>query len=60
MLAAADDDLGRLPGIAHLYRFVTERPGPLEAVTDIEITPALRVFKQAQALLHADHVTLVP
>ncbi|MFJ1456839.1 Lrp/AsnC family transcriptional regulator [Nocardia sp. N2S4-5] len=46
--------------IAHLYRFVTERLGRLDGITDIEITPALRVFKQAQALLHTDHVTLVP
>ncbi|RDI42525.1 Lrp/AsnC family transcriptional regulator [Nocardia mexicana] len=46
--------------IAHLYRYVTERLGALDGITDIEITPALRVLKQAQALLHTDRVTLVP
>ncbi|MBB5911387.1 DNA-binding Lrp family transcriptional regulator [Nocardia transvalensis] len=45
---------------AHLYRYVTERLGPLDGITGLEITPALRVLKQAQALLHTDHVTLVP
>ncbi|MBF6173994.1 Lrp/AsnC family transcriptional regulator [Nocardia blacklockiae] len=45
---------------AHLYRFVTEQLGRLDGITDVEITPALRVFKQAQALLHTDRVTLVP
>jgi DNA-binding Lrp family transcriptional regulator len=45
---------------AHLYRYVTERLGPLDGITDVEVTPALRVLKQAQALVHADRVTLVP
>ncbi|WP_280269630.1 AsnC family transcriptional regulator [Nocardia wallacei] len=45
---------------AHLYRYVTERLGALDGITDIEITPALRVFKQAEALLHTGQVTLVP
>ncbi len=41
--------------IAHLYRYVTERLGPLEGITDVEVTPALRVFKQAQALMASKH-----
>ncbi len=45
---------------AHLYRYVTEKLGPLGGITDIEVTPALRVFKQAQALINTDRVTLVP
>ena len=44
---------------ARLYRFVTEGLGPLDGITDVEITPALRIFKQAQTLLHTDRVTLV-
>ncbi|MBF6329587.1 Lrp/AsnC family transcriptional regulator [Nocardia transvalensis] len=45
---------------AHLYRYVTEKLGTLDGIADIEITPALRVLKQAQALMHTDRVTLVP
>lgn len=46
--------------IGHLYRYVTERLGSLEGITDVEVTPALRVFKQAQALMSADRITPVP
>ncbi|WP_308162835.1 Lrp/AsnC family transcriptional regulator [Nocardia alni] len=45
--------------IAHLYRYVTERLGSLEGVTDVEVTPALRVFKQAQALMGVDRIAAV-
>ncbi|MCM6774177.1 Lrp/AsnC family transcriptional regulator [Nocardia sp. CDC159] len=45
---------------AHLYRYVTEQLGPLGGITDIEVTPALRVLKQAQALMGNDRVTLIP
>ncbi|KZM74912.1 Lrp/AsnC family transcriptional regulator [Nocardia terpenica] len=45
---------------AHLYRYVTERLGSIAGITDIEVTPALRTLKQAQALVNADRVTLVP
>jgi DNA-binding Lrp family transcriptional regulator len=45
---------------AHLYRYVTERLGSLEGVTDVEVTPALRVFKQAQALMGVDRIAAVP
>ncbi|MFC9440417.1 Lrp/AsnC family transcriptional regulator [Nocardia sp. NPDC057030] len=43
----------------HLYRYITERLGPLDGITDFEVTPSLRVFKQAQTLLHSDRVSLV-
>lgn len=45
--------------IGHLYRYITERLGPLEGITDVEVTPALRVFKQAQALMSADRIAPV-
>ncbi|QLY29615.1 Lrp/AsnC family transcriptional regulator [Nocardia huaxiensis] len=45
---------------AHLYRYITERLGALEGITDLEVTPALRVFKQAQTMLDADRIALVP
>ncbi|WP_330179318.1 Lrp/AsnC family transcriptional regulator [Nocardia sp. NBC_01503] len=44
---------------AHLYRFVTERLGALDGITDVEVTPALRLFKQAQVLMDAGRITLV-
>ncbi|MFQ6331430.1 Lrp/AsnC family transcriptional regulator [Nocardia sp. CWNU-33] len=44
---------------AHLYRYVTQRLGPLDGITDVEVTPALRVFKQAQTLLDSDRISLV-
>ncbi|KAA8884608.1 Lrp/AsnC family transcriptional regulator [Nocardia colli] len=43
----------------HLYRYITERLGPLDGITDFEVTPSLRVLKQAQTLLHSDRVSLV-
>ncbi|WP_067887364.1 Lrp/AsnC family transcriptional regulator [Nocardia vaccinii] len=45
---------------AHLYRYVTERLGSLDGITDVEVTPSLRVFKQAQALMGADRIAVVP
>ncbi|MEU0507544.1 AsnC family transcriptional regulator [Nocardia sp. NPDC005998] len=44
---------------AHLYRYVTQRLGALDGITDVEVTPALRVFKQAQTLLDSDRISLV-
>lgn len=44
---------------ADLYRYVTRGLGPLDGITDIEVTPALRILKQAQAYLDVDRVTLV-
>ncbi|MFX0580972.1 Lrp/AsnC family transcriptional regulator [Nocardia nepalensis] len=44
---------------AHLYRYVTQRLGALDGITDVEVTPALRVFKQAQTLLDTDRISLV-
>lgn len=40
----------------HLHRYVTERLGALAGITDLEVTPALRVLKQAQTLLDSDRV----
>lgn len=40
----------------HLYRYITERLGALEGITDLEVTPSLRVLKQAQTLLDSDRV----
>ena len=45
--------------IGDLYRYITERLGALDGITDVEVTPALRVFKQAQALMSADRLTPV-
>ncbi|MDE1672844.1 Lrp/AsnC family transcriptional regulator [Nocardia gipuzkoensis] len=44
---------------ADLYRYVTERLGALDGITGLEVTPSLRVLKQAQTLLDADRITLV-
>lgn len=44
---------------SHLYRYLTECLGLLEGITDVEVTPALRVLKQGQALLDADRISLV-
>ncbi|MFI6043884.1 Lrp/AsnC family transcriptional regulator [Nocardia sp. NPDC051321] len=43
----------------HLYRYITERLGALNGITDLEVTPALRVLKQAQTLLDSDRVSPV-
>ncbi|WP_107658192.1 Lrp/AsnC family transcriptional regulator [Nocardia suismassiliense] len=43
----------------HLYRYITERLGALDGINDLEVTPALRVLKQAQTLLTSDRVSLV-
>ncbi|WP_327145010.1 Lrp/AsnC family transcriptional regulator [Nocardia sp. NBC_01327] len=43
----------------HLYRFVTERLGGLPGIVDMEVTPALRTFKQAQALMDTDRISLL-
>ncbi|MET9492009.1 Lrp/AsnC family transcriptional regulator [Nocardia sp. NPDC006630] len=43
----------------HLYRFVTERLGALPGIVDVEVTPALRTFKQAQALMDTDRISLL-
>ncbi|MFF2551560.1 Lrp/AsnC family transcriptional regulator [Nocardia sp. NPDC058058] len=45
--------------IAHLYRFVTERLGALDGIVDVEVTPSLRTFKQAQALMDTDRISLI-
>ncbi|MFI9510244.1 Lrp/AsnC family transcriptional regulator [Nocardia sp. NPDC052566] len=44
---------------AGLYRYITERLGALDGITDLDVTPALRVFKQAQTLLDSDRIALV-
>ncbi|MEA3532953.1 Lrp/AsnC family transcriptional regulator [Nocardia implantans] len=44
---------------ADLYRYVTERLGALAGITDVEVTPSLRVLKQAQTLLDTDRIALV-
>ncbi|MFI7665466.1 Lrp/AsnC family transcriptional regulator [Nocardia sp. NPDC049526] len=44
---------------AHLYRYVTQRLGALDGIADVEVTPALRVYKQAQTLLDSDRISLV-
>ncbi|MFE9576138.1 Lrp/AsnC family transcriptional regulator [Nocardia sp. NPDC006044] len=43
----------------HLYRYITERLGALDGITDFEVTPSLRVLKQAQTLLDSDRVAPV-
>ncbi|QIS13894.1 Lrp/AsnC family transcriptional regulator [Nocardia arthritidis] len=45
---------------AHLYRYVTERLGPLDGIADVEVTPTLRLLKQQQALMRTDRIALVP
>ncbi|NKY88416.1 Lrp/AsnC family transcriptional regulator [Nocardia veterana] len=45
---------------AHLYRYITERLGALDGIVDVEVTPTLRMFKQAQALMHTDRIAVVP
>lgn len=45
---------------SHLYRYVTERLGPLEGINNVEVTPVLRLFKQSQALVEVDRVTVLP
>ncbi|MEV6768415.1 AsnC family transcriptional regulator [Nocardia sp. NPDC051030] len=45
---------------SHLYRYVTERLGPLAGINDVEVTPALRLFKQSQTLLDAEKIAVVP
>ncbi len=42
---------------AHLYRYLTERLGGLDGITDVEVTSALRVFKQAQTLVGGDRIS---
>ncbi|MGO4613473.1 Lrp/AsnC family transcriptional regulator [Nocardia sp. 2YAB30] len=44
---------------AHLYRYVTERLGALDGIAGLEVTPSLRVLKQAQTLLDSDRIALV-
>ncbi|WP_231386884.1 Lrp/AsnC family transcriptional regulator [Nocardia sp. BMG111209] len=41
---------------AHLYRYLTERLGALDGIVGVEVTPALRVLKQAQSMLHTDRI----
>ncbi|MGW4119672.1 Lrp/AsnC family transcriptional regulator [Nocardia sp. NPDC004711] len=45
---------------AHLYRYVTERLGALPGLRDIEVTTALRVFKQSQTLVDAQKLAVLP
>lgn len=42
----------------HLYRYVTEQLGGLDGIVDFEVTPSLRVFKQAQTLLDVGRISL--
>ncbi len=44
---------------AHLYRYVTERLGGVEGITDLEVTPSLRLFKQAQSRMDAQRIALL-
>ncbi|WP_040810313.1 Lrp/AsnC family transcriptional regulator [Nocardia concava] len=44
----------------HLYRFITERLGALPGINDIEVSSALRIFKQSQSLIDAQKIALVP
>lgn len=44
---------------AHLYRYVTESLGALDGIVGLEVTPALRVFKQAQTFLDTDRIAVV-
>ncbi|MQY25340.1 Lrp/AsnC family transcriptional regulator [Nocardia aurantia] len=41
---------------AHLYRYLTERLGALDGIVGVEVTPALRVLKQAQSMLRTDRI----
>ncbi|AHH20185.1 putative transcriptional regulator, AsnC family [Nocardia nova SH22a] len=45
---------------AHLYRYLTERLGALDGILDVEVTPTLRMLKQAQALMRTDRIDMVP
>jgi DNA-binding Lrp family transcriptional regulator len=45
---------------ADLYRYVTGRLGALDGITGLEVTPSLRVLKQAQTLLDTDRIALMP
>ncbi|MVU76896.1 AsnC family transcriptional regulator [Nocardia sp. ET3-3] len=45
---------------AHLYRFVTERLGALPGINNIEVSPALRIFKQSQSLIDARKIAVAP
>ncbi|UGT42382.1 Lrp/AsnC family transcriptional regulator [Nocardia yamanashiensis] len=44
--------------IAHLYRYVTDALGPLEGIEDIEVSLALRMFKQQQTLLTSKRIAV--
>ncbi|GAB0108244.1 Lrp/AsnC family transcriptional regulator [Nocardia sp. JMUB6875] len=44
----------------HLYRFITERLGALPGINDIEVSSALRIFKQSQSLIDAQKIAVVP
>lgn len=43
---------------AHLYRYLTERLGALHGILDVEVTPMLRMLKQAQTLMHTDRIVV--
>ncbi|MFI7189342.1 Lrp/AsnC family transcriptional regulator [Nocardia nova] len=45
---------------SHLYRYLTERLGALDGIVDVEVTPTLRMLKQAQALMQTDRIAVVP
>lgn len=44
----------RDPG--HLYRYIAEKLGPLDGVDGVEVVPALRVVKQAHAVMDANRI----
>lgn len=41
---------------AHLYRYITDELGALDGINEIETMPALRVFKQAHAVMDANRI----
>ncbi|WP_067546413.1 Lrp/AsnC family transcriptional regulator [Nocardia crassostreae] len=43
---------------AHLYRYITTGIGALPGIVDIEVTTALRIFKQSQTLVDADRIAV--
>ncbi|GAA5043410.1 Lrp/AsnC family transcriptional regulator [Nocardia callitridis] len=45
--------------ITDLYRYVTESLGAFDGITGLEVTPSLRVLKQAQTLLDSARVSPV-
>lgn len=40
----------------HLYRYLTDRVGPIDGVRDVEVVPAMRVVKQQGAVMDGDRL----